>query len=218
MLTSFFNPDNAFWSTINKLIDLVVLSLLWALCCLPVVTIGPACIALYYAVVKAVRKQRSYSAREFFRAFRVNFKKGLIIWLVLLGLGLMMLGADVPLLLSFLRMEKTADTVCIVLFVCKAALLAGAGCWCLVLQSRYEEKLVKLAETSLYLFLRYLPVTLLQLLILFWAGLLLYAEPLLLCIVPGAAVLLLSFPTEPVLRRLCDRKEAEAPGRDAWFL
>lgn len=218
MLTGFFNPDNPFWSTINRALDLVVLSLLWTLCCLPVVTIGPACIALYYAVVKAVRKQRSYSAREFFRAFIANFKKGLIIWLILLGMMLMMLGADVPLLLTFLHMEKTADAVCIVLFICKAALLAGTGCWCLVLQSRYEEKPVKLAETALYLFLRYFPVTLLQLLILLLSGLLLWSEPLLLCIVPGLTALLLSFPTEPVLRRLCDRRKAEEQVHDVWFL
>lgn len=199
MLKGIFNPENSFFCVVNQILDLVAVSFLWLVCCLPVVTAGPACIALYYAVVKSVRKQRSYCTREFFRAFRANLKKGLVLWIVLLCLAFMMLGADVPLCL-------------------KAVLLAGVGFWCLVLQSRYEEKLIRLAEAALYLFLRYFPVTLLQLLILAAAGLLLRLEPFLFLIVPGVCALLLSFPTEPVLAKLCDTKELKGTDRDTWFL
>ena len=218
MLKGLFHSENSFFCVVNQILDLMAVSLLWLVCCLPVVTAGPACIALYYAVVKSVRKQRSYCIREFFRAFRANLKKGLVLWSILLCLAFMMLGADVPLCLSFLRMEKEMDVICVGLLCLKAVLLAGVGFWCLVLQSRYEEKLFRLAEAALYLFLRYFPVTLLQLLILAAAGLLLRLEPLLFFIVPGACALLLSFPTEPVLARLCDTKELKGTDRDTWFL
>ena len=52
MLEAIFNPENAVFRMINKLLDLMVLSLVWVVCCIPVVTAGAASSALYYAVVK----------------------------------------------------------------------------------------------------------------------------------------------------------------------
>ena len=46
MLEAIFNPENAVFRMINKLLDLMVLSLVWAVCCIPVVTAGAASAAL----------------------------------------------------------------------------------------------------------------------------------------------------------------------------
>ena len=64
MLEAIFNPENAVFCLMNKMLDLMVLSLVWALCCIPIITAGAASAALYHAVVKSVRR-RSF---EFFRA------------------------------------------------------------------------------------------------------------------------------------------------------
>ena len=129
MLQSFFNPDNAVWSFINKIIDLVVLSLLFTLCCLPIVTIGPACTALYYTAVKCIRRHRSYSAKEFFSAFRTNLRKGIIIHLILSAFTAMMFVVDVPLILTFINTGKVGDTVLVIFMLLKAVLLLGMICW-----------------------------------------------------------------------------------------
>lgn len=129
MLQSLFNPENAFMCFMNKIIDLVLLSLVWLVCCIPIITIGPACAALYYAVVKAVRRQRSYPVREFWRAFKSNFKKGILfegIWLILGG---MMLCTDLPLVLTLLDTGKVQNVILLVLFAAKAILLLGTACW-----------------------------------------------------------------------------------------
>ena len=52
MFGRIFNPENAFFRTADKLADLVMLSLMWALCSIPLVTLGPATAALYDAAVK----------------------------------------------------------------------------------------------------------------------------------------------------------------------
>ena len=47
MFGNLFNPQNSFWQTIDRLSDLLILSLLWLICSLPLVTVGAASTALY---------------------------------------------------------------------------------------------------------------------------------------------------------------------------
>ncbi|MBP5332214.1 MAG: YesL family protein, partial [Lachnospiraceae bacterium] len=75
-MAKFFNPENAFFTTINKIVDTIWLSLLWTICSLPLITIGPASCGLYYATVKVTRRNRSYVTKEFFKGFKQNFKVG----------------------------------------------------------------------------------------------------------------------------------------------
>lgn len=66
--------------------DLIILNLLFLLCCIPIVTIGPAITAMYYVTMKMVRNEEAYIARSFFKSFKENFKQGLGIWLIALVL------------------------------------------------------------------------------------------------------------------------------------
>ena len=58
-MSEFFNPEKGIWAWLSTLVDVVGLSVLWIALCLPVVTIGPATAALYYTVVKCVRRRES---------------------------------------------------------------------------------------------------------------------------------------------------------------
>ena len=66
--------------------DAFVLHLIWIVCCIPVVTAGPATVALYFALMKDARNEGSY-IRDFFRAFKRNFKQGMIAGLIYLVAG-----------------------------------------------------------------------------------------------------------------------------------
>ena len=169
MLEAIFNPENAVFRMINKLLDLMVLSLVWAVCCIPVVTAGAASAALYYAVVKAVRRQRSYPVREFWKSFRANLKKGILIQVIWLMLAAMMLISDVPLFAALLNGKEIQDRVLLVLLAVKAVFLAGMPCWLYPLLSRFEQRLLRLAEAALYMLLRYFPITLLGVILLLGA-------------------------------------------------
>ena len=48
----FFSLENPIWKFIGNLADFFLLSCLWYLCCLPVVTAGTATTALYYVTLK----------------------------------------------------------------------------------------------------------------------------------------------------------------------
>ena len=87
---SLFNLDNPIWRFMGKLVDVFILTLLWAVCCIPIITIGPASTAVYYVTLKLVRDEESYTVRSFFKSFKENFKQGSVgalscffIWLFL---------------------------------------------------------------------------------------------------------------------------------------
>ena len=50
-----FWENNRFMDWLTKFSHMIVLSALWVKCRLPVITIGPATIALYYAAAKTIR-------------------------------------------------------------------------------------------------------------------------------------------------------------------
>ncbi len=70
---------------LRTLCDLMLLNLLWALCVLPVVTVGPATGALCAVSLKLARGEPVATLQTFFTAFRSGFRRAVL--LGLLGLG-----------------------------------------------------------------------------------------------------------------------------------
>lgn len=64
-----------YWA--NKAADMVILSILWCVLSLPVVTVGASTAALYYAVVISVKEDRSYAAHAFWKAWKENIRQSL---------------------------------------------------------------------------------------------------------------------------------------------
>ena len=84
---SFFNMDNPFFRFMGRVADLMILNLIFIVCCIPVVTIGPAITAMYYTTLKMVRNEESYIVKGFFHSFKQNLKQGIFINLILLAVG-----------------------------------------------------------------------------------------------------------------------------------
>jgi uncharacterized membrane protein YesL len=75
---------NPLFSFLNLLGQLILLSILWTVCCLPVITVGASTVALYYTVVKVLRRNQDSLFAAFFREFRNNFLQSLNINMVFL--------------------------------------------------------------------------------------------------------------------------------------
>lgn len=86
-----FNQDNWFWQRMNDIADMLLLSLMWIVCCLPVVTIGPATVALYYVSLKKVNDQADEGIwKLYWRAFRDNWKLTGAVGLAFVALGVLL--------------------------------------------------------------------------------------------------------------------------------
>ena len=55
-----FNYDNKFFRILNKLVDMVILSVCWMVACIPVFTFGAASAALYDTARKAIHHDEGY--------------------------------------------------------------------------------------------------------------------------------------------------------------
>ena len=77
-----FNPENKFWAFVAKLADVFLLSLLWVITSLPLVTIGAATAALYDYMIHQVNDTESTVWHGYFTAFRAHFKKATLLWLL----------------------------------------------------------------------------------------------------------------------------------------
>ena len=89
MFRNLLRPDSGLMVTMTQLTDAIFLSLFWILGCLPVVTIGASCAALYDAAYRGFRQGEKHSWQRFWRVFRDNWKAGLVptvLFLILLSL------------------------------------------------------------------------------------------------------------------------------------
>lgn len=111
-----FNLDNKFFQGINKIVDCVCLSFLWLLLCIPVVTAGAATTALYYTINKVIRNNRSYIWKEFWHAFRTNFKQSTLVWLILIFIYAIM-GIDCYIMFQFAKAGVSYGSLYIVFAV-----------------------------------------------------------------------------------------------------
>ncbi len=77
-----FDPENPFWTYLNKIVDMMLMSLLWLLFSLPIVTIGASTTAFYQFTQRQVTDTEGKIWDSFIGVFRGRFKKATKIWLI----------------------------------------------------------------------------------------------------------------------------------------
>lgn len=87
-----FDIDSPLIHVLNKVADLMWLNILTMVCCLPIFTAGASLTAMHYMALKIVRDEECYITRGFFKAFKENFKKATVIWLILLVVSALLIG------------------------------------------------------------------------------------------------------------------------------
>ncbi len=79
-----FNFDGKIYRFLVKFWNIVWISVLWLICSIPIVTIGPASCAAYYAMVKSVRKNEDTVTKDFFKSFKQNLLQGIVMTVIYL--------------------------------------------------------------------------------------------------------------------------------------
>lgn len=155
-MKNFFNLDNPVFQVLARLADLVVLSLVCLACCVPIVTIGPALVALYKTVYDLTLDRCSGVIKTYFRAFRSNFKQGL-------AAGLAGSIAIASLVCDFILLKLYYSGSSYTLLVCLVYLLSfltlGTLAYLIPLIGRYENTMGQHIRNAFLLLVRYLPKT-----------------------------------------------------------
>lgn len=154
-----FNPDAFFWRWCSHILDLMVLSLLWFFCSLPIVTIGAASTALYDAALHGIRRGEPGVVRRFFATFRAEWKPATLATLLFGGLlALVWLGYA---LMGLAFAESGADLaqVGLAAYAVLGLFVLGYLSWLFALLARYEYSFGALCRTAWQFTLVHLPTT-----------------------------------------------------------
>ena len=219
----FFSSDGPLYQFLDKIGHLILLNILWLLCCLPVVTIIPATTAFYYATIKSIRRGHGYAFREFFTSFKNNLARGIPLSLVLTALGLL-------LMFNFKvawQAQTKQSTVFAMIYLVLLFFYAGFVIYICPVLSRFSIRIRPLARMASVMVFRHLPVTILLMAGTGICGVFLYSavsaaqseastSPMLamLFLLPGIWCFASTYLVEPILRKYMPPKPE---GDKSWY-
>lgn len=152
-----FAMDGKVVNFLNKVADLVLLNILWLICCVPIVTIGASTTAFSYVLLKMVRDEESYLFSTFFRVFKENFKQSTVVWVIFILIGAV-------LYLDFYVvgiMTGGVKSILLTLFFMILFLVAATMFYVFPVMAFFENSTKKVFKNSFYMALAHLPYTLL---------------------------------------------------------
>jgi uncharacterized membrane protein YesL len=218
-MSNFFNMDNGFFSALGKICDMLFLSVIWTLLCIPIITIGPANTALYYATVKVIRKERGYLFREFFKSFRMNFKRAAIVG-VLLTLIMIILGFDLMWAWGSNSANYSKGSIMFGIFVAISFLVLSFSIYVYPVLSRFDMTIKQLIKAAAFMSMKHLPSTVAMVIVMAAAFASVIFVPISIFLVPAIATFVNSLLMERVLKKYMPKSEGtpEETGRDEWYL
>lgn len=152
--------NSPLWNITNKILNFVWLSLLWLVFSLPIVTVGASTAALYTVMLAYVKNQEGYLTSSFFQAFRQNFKKATVIWVIELLLG----GFLMMDLAVYFRSNRADGVVFLLmtLFFCAVVLFFFTFTWCYGMTAKFENTVRRTIANALVLSICHWPSSLIM--------------------------------------------------------
>ena len=216
-MKSIFSLDSKFGRMFYTAGQMIILSVVWLILCIPIVTAGAASSALYYTCRKLLREEEGKVMGMYFSSFKSNFKQSVFAGVIsLLVCVLLIYNAGI----YYLFVEKSGFlSTLILIFFCLIALVAVV--WCHVVTAylaRFEDKTKTILKNALLMCIMN-PKLVLRIgfqFVLFAIGLL-YLDlipylPLVLSLVPAGYCMMLIDPMEKVFQKyIPDEAKEEIP-------
>ena len=167
-MKSIFNLDGPLMQMLTRIGDMILLNVLFLICCVPVVTAGASIAAMHKMMQEIVYETDSSTIKGFFRAFKANFKQATILWIIVLVI-ILSLACDVLLIVTYFSGSESVKWMFGLLAVL-AVLVCCVVVYMIPLLVRYENSLrqhlsnaiilsvIKLPRTIGLLILNFLPV------------------------------------------------------------
>ena len=156
-MSRFFSRDNWLWSPFSWVADMFILSCLWVICSVPLLTIGASTAALYDCAARCVRGGDEKTFARFFRTFRrelVQSIPSLLLWCAVIAGGYAAISAygnNVT-----VTGTSTAITTGLLLLL---TIVVGIAAWVFPLLSRFTMSFTSLNLMAARLALIHLPRT-----------------------------------------------------------
>ena len=122
---------------LRVLCDLMILNVLWAVCSLPVVTVGPATSALCSVMLKLARGEPVATVRTFFGAMKENLRQSLPLGLI----GIAGLAVAVVDWMFTVEQEGYIRTLYFIVGIIVSAIVLAYWAWAFALNAGFENSL-----------------------------------------------------------------------------
>lgn len=146
--------DSKFYKWGTLLGDLIIITLLWLVCSIPVFTIGASTTALYYVTTRQLSNREGYVTRDFFKSFKQNFLEATAVTFII---GILL--AIVYINLSFFNPDTT---ISVIIYLIQYVILYEIIIFTIYVfpvLSRFDLKLGALIKTSFFMANRHLLTT-----------------------------------------------------------
>ena len=207
-MSDIFNYDNKLMQGLDKFFNVCYLSIVWLLACIPIITIGAANTALYYTANKVLKHNRGYVWKDFWGAFRANFKQSTIVWLVTLGLTLLMC-FDTYVMWKFAAAGYGIGKI----YIFFAIVLAFVIMWAVYVFpyiGRFANTTKAIMKNALLLAFAHLPKTLLVFAMFVGCAVFLYLFGFLIVLLPGLYMWIKSYIMEGIFRKYMSEEDRES--------
>lgn len=159
-MKSLFDINNPLMQGLSRIADILLLNLMFLICCIPIITIGAAVTALHSVTMKMVKEEESGIIKSFFSAFASNFRQATVIHLFFLLIGGLVF-ADI-----WFAMYSVNDLGAMGYVLFAAAALVGVFSvltllYVYPLLARFENTVKRTLQLAFILSIRHLPITIL---------------------------------------------------------
>lgn len=196
---SIFDMDSPLMNGLGKICDTILLSLCWITACLPIVTIGASCGALYRTVYRCLRNDQGNPLKEFWQTMKKNLKQSVITWLPIMAVFVFLI-VDVIVLRGLLTEGKPVarflGIIVVLIGVC-AVWAAYCTAYCVRFEGSFKETL----WLNFFLVLSHPLMTVWIMLFLAMGFALALMVPFMALFLPAAVCLAISYPMETVFRK-----------------
>ena len=158
-MDTFFDPNGKLMELLWKPIHIMFLNLLWVLFSLPLVTAGASTTALYSVLIKMRNGKEGKLFRNFYDAFRLNFRQSTILWLIF-AFAAIVFTTDI---VYFVNMGGFAGTFFAMIFLGLDVALLLMSIYTFALQAVFDNSIATTAKSALLLSFRHLGWTIILL-------------------------------------------------------
>ena len=156
----------------------IVLSLVFSVCCLPVITIGPALTGLYYAAIKDMNSKDAHVVKNFFKSFKENFKQSVLMFLIF---GVVYFISTYDLVYGIYKWREQGSSQGMALIVVNAIVLIAVtmvAVFAFPLQAKFDNKISDTLRNAASLAFKNISSVVLIIIVLLLCSSVLYAVPL----------------------------------------
>lgn len=151
-MDSIFDPNGKVLELLWKPIHIMFLNLLWLLFSLPIVTMGASTAALYSVMIKLKNGTEGKLFRDFWNAFRANFRQATIMWLIIV-FAAVVFTTDI---VFFVNMGGFVGTFLAMIFLGLDVALLLMTMYVFPLQAVFDNKIVTTVKSAFFLSFRHI--------------------------------------------------------------